>query len=199
MAWLADDRRATQVKQGKPLLTDELKKHLTAKYFHRYPNKRAVLLPALHLIQHAYGHIPLQAVQEVAEFLEMSPAEAMDTATFYEEYWLRPKGKYLIQVCRSLSCEVCESKELTKKMSQMLRIELGETTADNRFTLVELECLGSCGTAPVALVNDVLHENLTPEKLQKVIESLPEDPHEYKDPTIDWETSEDNGINRGRR
>jgi NADH-quinone oxidoreductase subunit E len=191
MAWLADDRRATQVKQGKPLLTDELKKHLTEKYFHRYPNKRAVLLPALHLIQHAYGHIPLQAVQEVAEFLEMSPAEAMDTATFYEEYWLRPKGKYLIQVCRSLSCEVCASKELTKKMSQMLRIELGETTADKRFTLVELECLGSCGTAPVALVNDVLHENLTPEKLQKVIESLPEDPHEYKDPTIDWESGED--------
>jgi NADH:ubiquinone oxidoreductase subunit E len=84
-------------------------------------------------------------------------------------------------------------------MSQMLRIEQGETTADKRFTLVELECLGSCGTAPVALINDVLQEELTPEKLQKIIETLPEDPHEYKDPTIDWETREDNGGNRGRR
>jgi NADH-quinone oxidoreductase subunit E len=197
MAWLAEDRRTTQVEQGKPLLTQELKKHLSEKYFPRYPNKRAVLLPALHLVQHEYGHIPLQAVQEVAEFLEMSPAEAMDTATFYEEYWLKPKGKYLIQVCRSLSCEVCGSKDLTKKMMEALRIELGETTADKRFTLVELECLGACGTAPVALVNDVLHEELTPQKLQKIVEALPEDPHNYKDPTIDWESKDGNGHEAG--
>ena len=69
--------------------------------FEYYPTKRAVTLPALHLVQHTYGWIPMQAIQEVAEFLELAPAEVLDTATFYEEYWLKPKGKYLIQVCRS--------------------------------------------------------------------------------------------------
>src|SRR5271170_4933406 len=124
MAWLAEDRRAAQVGGGQALLTDVMKKYLAEKYFPRYPNKRAVLLPALHYIQHEYGHIPTQAMAEVAEFLELAPAEVLDTASFYEEYWLKPKGKYLVQVCRSLSCEVCESGELTKKMCELMKIDL---------------------------------------------------------------------------
>ncbi len=103
----------------------------------------------------------MQAMEEVAEFLEMSPAEVLDTATFYEEYWLKPKGEYLLQVCRSLSCELCDSRKLTDHLIRKLNVEEGETTADGRFTLIELECLGACGTAPVMLINDVLHENLT--------------------------------------
>jgi NADH-quinone oxidoreductase E subunit len=190
MPWLAEDKRATQVATGQPLLTEAVKKHLADKFFPRYPNKRAVLLPALHTIQHHYGHIPMQAMQEVAEFLGLAPAEVLDTATFYEEYWLKPKGKYLIQVCRSLSCEICGSSDLTKKMRELLKVQLGQTTADDRFTLVELECLGACGTAPVALVNDVLHEELTPAKLQQIIQSLPGDPEDYKDPSIDWKDNE---------
>src|SRR5688572_24980154 len=114
MAWLVEDRRATLTAAGEPLLTDEMKTHLREKYFPRYPTKRAVLLPALHHVQHEYGHIPMQAMQEIAEFLELAPAEVIDTATFYEEYWLKPKGKYLIQVCRSLSCEICASGALTR-------------------------------------------------------------------------------------
>jgi NADH-quinone oxidoreductase subunit E len=187
MAWLVEDRRAAKVAAGEPLVTEEIKKHLSDRYFPRYPTKRAALLPALHHIQHQYGHIPLQALQEVAELLELAPAEVLDTASFYEEYWLKPKGKYLIQVCRSLSCEICDSEKLTSMCREKLGIEIGQTTKDGRFTLVELECLGACGTAPVALVNEVLHEELTPAKLQKIIESLPDDPHDYKDPTIEWE------------
>ena len=186
MPWLVEDRRAAKVAAGEPLLTDEIKRHLAEKYFPRYPTKRAALLPALHYIQHEYGHIPMQALQEVAEFLELAPAEVLDTASFYEEYWLRPKGKYLIQVCRSLSCEICDSEKLTSLCREKLGIEVGETSKDGRFTLVELECLGACGTAPVAGVNDVLYEELTPDKLAKFIESLPDDPHDYKDPTISW-------------
>jgi NADH-quinone oxidoreductase subunit E len=187
MAWIVEDRRRKVEQTGGPYLTEELKRHLSDRFFPRYPNKRAVLLPALHEIQHTYGWIPVQAMEEVAEFLEMSPAEVIDTATFYEEYWLRPKGKYLIQVCRSLSCEICDSKKLTAHCQRKLGIELGETTPDGRFTLVELECLGACGTAPVALVNDVLHEELTVEKLDQIIRELPEDPHDYKDPVVTWE------------
>src|SRR5437763_2834230 len=143
MAWLVEDRRREQAAKGEALLTEEMKSHLREKYFPRYPTKRAVLLPALHYVQHTYGWIPAQALQEVAEFLEVSPAEALDTATFYEEYWLRPKGKYLLQVCRSLSCEICDSRKLTERVTQKLGIEPGETTADGKFTLVELECLGA--------------------------------------------------------
>jgi NADH-quinone oxidoreductase subunit E len=187
MAWITEDRRNTVVKTGSAYLTDELKSHLREKYFPRYPTRRAVLLPALHLIQHTYNWIPVQALEEVADFLELAPAEVMDTATFYEEYWLRPKGKYLIQVCRSLACELCDGRKLTEHLEKKMNLEIGETTADGRSTLVELECLGACGTAPVALVNEVLHENLTPEKLDEVVQSLPDDPADYKDPAIKWE------------
>jgi NADH-quinone oxidoreductase subunit E len=186
MAWIVEDRRAQKVEAGEPLLTEQLKSELRERYFPRFPTKRAVTLPALHLVQHTYGWIPMQAIQEVAEFLELAPAEVLDTATFYEEYWLKPKGKYLLQVCRSLSCEICGSRELTDHLCKKLNIEVGETTEDKRFTLVELECLGSCGTAPALLVNEVLHEDMTVEKLDTVLDTLPDDPHDHKDPTIDW-------------
>src|SRR3954471_8314172 len=177
MAWLVEDRRREQVAKGEPLLTEEMKEHLREKYFARYPTKRAVLLPALHYVQHAYGWIPMQALQEVAEFLELAPAEVLDTATFYEEYWLKPKGKYLVQVCRSLSCEICGSDKLSEHIKKKLNIEVGETTDDKKFTLIELECLGSCGTAPVVMINEVLHENITVEQLDKELDKLPDDPH----------------------
>src|SRR2546423_10355794 len=114
MAWITKTRRtATVDRRPEPYLTDDMKIDLARKYFPRYPTKRAVLLPALHHIQHTYGHIPMQALAEVAECLGLAPAEVLDTATFYEEYWLKPKGKYLLQVCRSLSCEICGSNDLT--------------------------------------------------------------------------------------
>src|ERR687889_1169371 len=170
MAWIVENRRTAVVeRRAEPYLTDDMKIDLARKYFPRYPTKRAVLLPALHHIQHTYNWIPVQAMEEVAAFLELAPAEVMDTATFYEEYWLRPKGQYLIQVCRSLSCEICGHEDLTDHCRRKLGIEVGETTPDGRFTLVELECLGACGTAPVALVNEVLHEDLTVEKLDEVL------------------------------
>lgn len=194
MAWQAEDRRAARVKAGEPLLTPEMKKFLAERYFPRYPTKRAVLLRALHLVQHAYGYIPMQAIEEVAEFLEIAPAEALDTASFYEEYWLKPKGKYLVQVCRSLSCELVGSGQITQRVCQKLGVELGETTADRRFTVVELECLGACGTAPVALVNDVLFEELTPEKMERILAELPDDPHDFHDPTVTWEVEPEPGV-----
>jgi NADH-quinone oxidoreductase E subunit len=188
MAWIVENRGSQVVeKRQTPYLTDDMKIDLANTYFPRYPNRRAVLLPALHAVQHAHGWIPTQAMEEVADFLGLHPAEVMDTATFYEEYWLKPKGKYLIAVCRSLACELCGSSDVTGRLKKKLGIELGETTADGKFTLVEYECLGSCGTAPAALCNDVLHENVTPESLDRLLDTLPEDPHEYHDPTVTWD------------
>ena len=187
MAWITDNRRtATFERRAEPYLTDGMKRELADKYFPRYPTKRAALLPTLHHIQHAYNWIPPQAMEEIAAFLELAPAEVMDTASFYEEYWLKPKGKYLVAVCRSLSCEICSSCDLTARMKEKLGIDLWETTPDGRFTLVELECLGACELAPAALVNEVLYEKLTPEMLDEVVSNLPDDPHDFKDPMIDW-------------
>ena len=119
MAWLTENRRTARIEhRSEPYLTDEIKRELEHIYFPRYPNKRAVLLPALHTIQHHYNWIPMQAMEEIAAFLELAPAEVLDTATFYEEYWLKPKGKYLIQVCRSLSCEVCDLEGLTGSLQE---------------------------------------------------------------------------------
>ena len=188
MAWIVENRR-TQVVERKdtPYLTDALKAEISHTYFPRYPTKRAVLLPALHAVQHAHGWIPTQALEEIAAFLELQPAEVLDTASFYEEYWLKPKGKYLIAVCRSLTCEICSSNDVTEALKKKLGIVPGETTADGKFTLVEYECLGSCGTAPAALCNEVLHENITPDGFAKHLDLLPDDPHEYHDPTVTWE------------
>lgn len=191
MAWIAEDRRnALAQSSDGPLLTEEMKRHLTEHYIPRYPTRRAALLPTLHYVQHTYNYLPAQAIQEIAEFLSIAPAEALDTASFYEEYWLKPKGKYLVSVCRSLTCEICGSKELIAGLKETLGVtEVGQTSPDGRFTLVEVECLGSCGSAPVALVNEVLHENLTPERIKKTVSSLPDDPHDYKDPSISWDES----------
>ena len=191
MAWLAEDRRSNRISEGQPLLTDALKSVLRDKYFPRYPTKRAVLLPALHLVQHEYNWLPSQAIQEIAEFLEIAPAEALDTASFYEEYWLKPKGKYLVQVCRSIACELCQSEKLTHHLSDTLKIDVGDTTPDKRFTLVELECLGACGSAPVIMVNERLYENVDVTALLQIIATLPEDPHDLKDPGITWQTQAD--------
>lgn len=183
MAWIAEDRRSQRAAEGQ-LLTDQMKQLLTEKYFPRYPSKRAVLLPALHLIQHEYNWIPSQAIHEVAEFLGIAPAEALDTASFYEEYWLKPKGKYLVQVCRSIACELCQSEKVTDTCRQTLGIDVGQTTTDGRFTLVELECLGACGGAPVVMLNEELFENVTDASVGQLLTALPDDPHDFHGPAL---------------
>src|SRR2546423_15436889 len=126
MAWTVKNRRTQVVaRRPEPYLTDDLRIDLANRYFPRYPNKRAVLLPALHAVQHEYGWIPVQAMEEIAAFLELSPAEVLDTASFYEEYWLKPKGAYLIKVCRSLSCEICGPTKLNRPLAESFGIAVG--------------------------------------------------------------------------
>lgn len=171
MAWISKDSAgATIPRREAPYLTDEMKRDLTERVLPRYEQKKGALLPALHMIQHAEGWIPPQALVEIADFFGIAPADVLDTASFYEEFWLNPKGKHLVAVCRSIACEVCNHKAITDACRKKLNIDPGETTDDEQFTLVELECLGSCGTAPVALIDETLHENLTPEKIERLID-----------------------------
>jgi NADH-quinone oxidoreductase subunit E len=173
MAWIAkDSAHATVERRDEPYLTAALKKDLDERYIPRYEVKKAVLLPALHMIQHEYGWIPKQAMMEIAEHLGLEASEVLDTASFYEEYWLKPKGEHLISVCRSVACAFCGQREITEAFKAKLGVDVGETTEDGRYTLIELECLGSCGTAPAALIDEKLEENLTPDQVSRLIDRV---------------------------
>ncbi len=173
MAWITKNSAGTVVeKRSEPYLTAAMKADLTNRLLPRFETTHAALLPALHMVQHEYGWIPAQAMLEIAEFLKLDPSQVIDTASFYEEYWLKPKGENLISVCRSIACEACDYKAITQVCKDKLGIEVGETTDDGKFTLVEVECLGSCDSAPVALVGEKLHEWLTPETIAKAIDDV---------------------------
>ncbi|MEO1007733.1 MAG: NADH-quinone oxidoreductase subunit NuoE [Planctomycetota bacterium] len=165
MAWIAKPSGTTQIeRRDEPYLTDAMREELRERYLPRFETTLAALLPALHMIQHEYGWVPAQAMEEIGEFLELAASQVLDTATFYEEYALEPRGSHVIAVCRSIACEFCGQPEVTQAIKDRLDIDVGETTADGKVCLVELECIGSCGTAPVMLVDEQLHEQLTPER-----------------------------------
>ena len=175
MAWITKNSATTQIeRRDQPYLTPAMKDHLSTRILPRYETSLGALLPCLHTIQYEYNWIPHQAMMEIAAFLKIAPASVIDTVTFYEEYWTRPRGKYLIQICRSIACEFCGHEAITAAVRDRLGIDVGETTDDGMFTLIELECLGSCDTAPVALVNESLQERLTPESVVKVIDEIQE-------------------------
>ncbi len=173
MAWITKNSATARVeRRAQPYLTDAMRSRLETELLPRYETRKAALLPALHMIQHEYGWIPHQAMLEIAQALDIPPAEVLDTASFYEEYWLHPKGAHTIAVCRSIACEFCGHEEITQAVKDKLGIDVGETTDDGRFTLIELECLGSCGTAPVALIDETLHERLTPRQILDLLDEI---------------------------
>jgi len=149
-----------------------MKAHLSSVMLPRYETKQGALLPTLHHVQEHWGWLPWQALEEIAGFLDLKPAEVWDTASFYEEFWLSPKGAHVISVCRSITCEVCDHKSITDACKVKLGIEPGETTDDGKFTLVELECLGLCEMAPCALIDHDAHGPLTAASITKLIDDV---------------------------
>jgi len=144
-------------------------------HFPRYPNRRAVVLPALHVVSEALGYVPPQAVAEIAELLELAPAEVQDTLSFYGFFKQdRPLGRVRVWVCRSISCAARGGEELLEHLCERLGIRPGETTPDGRVTLEYAECLGACDFAPAMLANDTLYKNLTTEKIDAFVDSLAE-------------------------
>ena len=142
-------------------------------YTKRYPEKRAALLPALHIVQRDHGWIPVDAMEEVAALLDIRPVEVQEAVSFYTMYNRKPVGRYHIQVCRNISCSLLRARDITRHLSSRLGIGVGETTSDGRFTLTEVECLGSCGTAPMLQLNDAYHEDLTEERVDEILDALP--------------------------
>ena len=139
----------------------------------RYPTRRAVLLPALHIVNEQLRHVPLAAVVEIAELLELAPAEVQDTLSFYGFFKQQaPHGEVRAWVCRSVSCALRGGEEVLDHMCHKLGIECGQTTDDGRLTLEPAECLGACDLAPCMLAGHSLHDNLTVEKADEFLASL---------------------------
>ena len=139
----------------------------------RYPSKQAAVLPALHVVNDRLGYVPPQAVVEVAELLGLAPAKVQDTLSFYGFFKQdKPQGRYRVWVCRSISCAACGGEELLEYFCEKLGIRPGETTADGSVTLEFAECLGACEGAQAVLVKDVLHANMTKEKIDELVNTL---------------------------
>jgi len=136
----------------------------------KYPTKMAALLPTLWLAMDQNGYLTEEILEYVAERLDLSPVHVYAVAEFYTMFHTEPVGRYHLQLCRNLSCTLCGSEDLLAHLASHHRIFPGEITRDGVFSLELVECLGSCGTAPVMRVNDVYCESLTIEKLDRIIE-----------------------------
>ncbi|MDZ4829842.1 MAG: NAD(P)H-dependent oxidoreductase subunit E [Phycisphaerae bacterium] len=171
MAWTVKPSSTQKIPtRTEPYLTVTMKDSWERELLPRYATRQGALMPILHEIQHAHRHIPYQAMLEIASFLKITPAEVLDTVTFYEEYSTEERGRCVIGICQSIACEVCGHQKLVDHVRVKLGIEPHETTDDGAFTLLTLECLGSCDTAPVALLNETLYEKLTTETIDKLID-----------------------------
>lgn len=142
------------------------------KVFHD-PAKRAMVLTALYIAQEQHGYLSPQAVEQTAARLGLPVADVYSTASFYTMFRTRPTGRYVLQVCDGLSCFMAGGGErLVDYISEKLGVGVGETTSDGSFTLQTVECLASCGTSPTMRVNDDLYEDMTPDKVDRLLDQL---------------------------
>ena len=154
-------------------LSEELKQQILA-YLPRYPSKQAVTLPALHLVHDALRSVPLEAICEIAELLDLSPAEVHDTMSFYGFFRdeKNPLGRTRVWICRSLPCMLRGGDELLARLSEKLGVQPGHTTTDGKISLEFAECIGACEGAPCVLINDEHRMNITPDQLDGLVNEL---------------------------
>ncbi|MFN0120201.1 MAG: NADH-quinone oxidoreductase subunit NuoE [Blastocatellia bacterium] len=138
----------------------------------RYPIKRSAILPALFIAQEEHGHVTDDDVRYLAGRLDMRVNEVEEVVTFYSMYSRHPIGKYKLQVCRTVSCMLAGAPRITEHICKKLNIKVGESTADLKFNVQEVECLGYCDLAPVLQVNFDYHEEITTAQIDKIIEDL---------------------------
>ena len=155
----------------------------------RYPEgkQKSALLPILHIAQEELGgYLSVDVMDYVASLLAIEPIEVYEVATFYSQYYLEPVGKYVIETCRTGPCAICGGEAIQSHLEKKLAIKTGETTPDGLFTLKTVECLGACGSAPVMQINTEFYEFLTPEKIDRIIETLTQKSKEAKPENSKW-------------
>lgn len=138
-----------------------------------YPDPRGALLPVLYMAQETFGHISLEVEEYVAGLFRLSPAHVHEVVTFYTLFFQRPKGRHVISVCHNLSCHLAGAPKILAHLKEKLGIDVGETTGDGRFTLLTVECLCACEHAPMMQVDDRYELDLTPERVDRIVEGLP--------------------------
>lgn len=158
-----------EVAEFSPEVLEEMRLHLT-----KYPpeRSRSALIPLLFVVQRERGYIDNPGVNFLAKFLDLEVTDVWETATFYTMFDLHPIGRHHIQICKTLSCKIMGEPDITEHICSKLGIHPGETTADGRFTVTMVECLGSCGTAPMMQVGFDYYENLTKETVDKILNDL---------------------------
>ncbi|HEY5649051.1 MAG TPA: NADH-quinone oxidoreductase subunit NuoE [Nitrospiria bacterium] len=137
-----------------------------------YPVKRSALIPILSLAQEEFGYISEGTMVRIAEILDLTPPQVYEVMTFYTMLERKPVGKFRLQVCRTLSCALAGAPGIVEHLKKRLGIGVGETTPDGLFTLQTVECLAACGTAPAVQINGAYFENLTTEKVDRILEDL---------------------------
>ena len=154
-------------------LSDDIKNRIRA-YIPRYPSKQAVTLPALHIVHDELRCVPTEAIREIADLLDLAPAEVQDTMTFYQFFREEkaPLGKTRLWVCRSLSCALRGGEDLLTHLCDKLKVQPGGTTADGKITLEFAECIGACEGAPALMVNDEHERDMTPAKCDTLVAAL---------------------------
>jgi len=140
--------------------------------FSQYPDKKSATLSLLHLAQAQEGYISGSVIDTIADLVECHPAIVMDCVSFYSMFFTKPQGRHKIQVCQTLSCSVNGADALVDHVTNKFSIKPGETTEDKKFSLFKVECLGSCGTAPVVQINNDYHEGLSKERFDELLENL---------------------------
>ena len=137
-----------------------------------YPDPRGALLPVLHMAQETFGYVSLETEEYVAGLFGLSPAHVHEVVTFYTMYFQAPKGRHVVSVCHNLSCHLAGAPDMIAHVKQRLGIDPGETTDDVRITFITVECLCACESAPVMQVDDRYENNVTPEKIDRLLEGL---------------------------
>ena len=169
MAWETIDRTKPPAgMETSPALSEAVREKIRS-FFPRYETKRAVLLPALHVVQDALGYVSWRAMVEVAELLEIAPSDVFDTVSFYTHFWTKPRGHKTIVVCRSISCELMGGRKVLEAVKEHLGIDEHETTPDGKYSLATEECLAGCDHAPCMLINERLHRRVKPEDVPRLL------------------------------
>ncbi len=137
-----------------------------------YPDPRGALLPVLHMAQETFGHISLDLEEYVGSLFSLSPAHVHEVVTFYTLFFQQPMGRHIVAVCHNLSCHLAGAPGIVAHLKQRLGIDVGETTEDGTITLQSVECLCACEHAPMMQVDDRYELNLTPEKIDRIVEDL---------------------------
>jgi NADH-quinone oxidoreductase subunit E len=138
----------------------------------QYPDKQSAIMPALRMAQEEYGWLPPEALQEVGDALDLTPAHCQGVASFYDMFHLAPVGRHLVEVCTNLSCALVGAQRVLDAFESELGVGPGETTEDGEVTLRAVECAGGCGRAPVVVVDHVYHEPVKPKDVPAIVEQL---------------------------